>query len=82
VDRSNSGETWLKRLVYRRVTERHDITFPWGTAFSTDTVTRTFDYGPHPRSIGIFSGHGDRERCSRRPRVVLCACLLLMLGKR
>ena len=73
VDRSNSGETWLKRLVYRRVTERHDITFPWGTAFSTDTVTRTFDYGPHPRSIGIFQrpwGSGEvfatSESCSVR----------------
>jgi mannose-6-phosphate isomerase len=71
--RSHSGERWLDRLVYTRVTGRPDITFPWGTQFLSDTVTRRFDYGVRPRSIGTFQrpwGSADifatAESCSVR----------------
>jgi mannose-6-phosphate isomerase-like protein (cupin superfamily) len=72
-DGSHTDERWLNRLLYTRVTRRHDITFPWGTDFSTDTVIHKFAYGLHPRSIGTFQrpwGLGEAlatsESCSVR----------------
>ena len=53
-DKSYSDEGRLDRLVYTRVTRRPDITFPWGTESSTDTVIHKFNYGLHHRSIRTF----------------------------
>lgn len=73
VDRSRNGEKWLEQLVYRRVTERHDISFPWGATFSTDTVVRKLEHGQHRRPIETFRrpwGSGEvfatSENCSVR----------------
>jgi len=73
VDRSKNGEKWLEQLIYRRVTERHDISFPWGATFSTDTVVRKLEYGQHGRQIEVLRrpwGSGEvfatAENCSVR----------------
>lgn len=72
-DGSHNGGRPLDRLVYSRTTRRHYITFPWGTAFLTDTLTHDFGYGPFPRSIATFQrpwGSGESfaasESCSVR----------------
>jgi mannose-6-phosphate isomerase len=73
VERSSNDEKWLKHLVYRRVTERHDISFPWGTTFSTGTVVHHLRYGQHSRAIEVLRrpwGSGEvfatGENCSVR----------------
>jgi mannose-6-phosphate isomerase-like protein (cupin superfamily) len=73
VEKSENGEKWLDRLAYRRVTERHDISFPWGTTFATDTVVRHLQQGHCRRSIEVFRrpwGSGEvfatAENCSVR----------------
>ncbi len=73
VNRSENGEAWLERLVYRRITDRHNISFPWGTTCSTGTIVRRLGHGPHLRSIEIFQrpwGSGEvfasSENCSVR----------------
>ena len=73
VERSQRGEEWLRDLIYRRVTERHDIAFPWGITFSTDRVARRLDYGVHARVVEVFRrpwGSGEvfatSENCSVR----------------
>jgi mannose-6-phosphate isomerase len=73
VEKSENGEKWLDRLVYRSVTERHDISFPWGTTFATDTVVRHLQQGHCRRSIEVFRrpwGSGEvfatAENCSVR----------------
>jgi mannose-6-phosphate isomerase-like protein (cupin superfamily) len=73
VEKSENGEKWLDRLVYRRATERHDISFPWGTTFATDTVVRHLQQGHCRRSIEVFRrpwGSGEvfatAENCSVR----------------
>jgi mannose-6-phosphate isomerase-like protein (cupin superfamily) len=70
---SHNGERWLDRLVYTRVTARPDVIFPWGSALLTDTVTRKFNYGQHPRSIEMFQrpwgsaeSFASSENCSVR----------------
>lgn len=73
VQRSQQGEEWLKDLIYRRVTERHDLSFPWGITFSTDRVARKLDYGTRARVVEVFRrpwGSGEvfatSENCSVR----------------
>jgi mannose-6-phosphate isomerase-like protein (cupin superfamily) len=73
LDGSHDGVEGMDRLVYCRVTGRHNITFPWGTAFLTGTVTHKFDYGRHLRSVEAFQrpwGSGESfatsEVCSVR----------------
>jgi mannose-6-phosphate isomerase-like protein (cupin superfamily) len=73
VDRSKNGEKWLERLIFEQITARHELSFPWGVATSTDTVIRRIDYSPRQRSIEIFQrpwGSGEvfatSENCSVR----------------
>ncbi len=73
VGRIENGEKWLQNLVYLRVTERHDILFPWGLSSATDTVVRKLEHGPHGRQVKIFQrpwGSAEvfatSENCSAR----------------
>jgi mannose-6-phosphate isomerase-like protein (cupin superfamily) len=72
-DGPHNGESWIGRLIYTRITRRHDVAFPWGTYFLTDTITQEFGYGMYPRSIETFQrpwGTGEvfttSETCSVR----------------
>jgi mannose-6-phosphate isomerase len=73
VNDCEAGRGWLSNLIYERVTERHDLSFPWGSTFATGTVSHNIEYGPRPRSIKVFrrpwgSGeiYADSENCSVR----------------
>ena len=71
-ERSGS-ETWLNKLIFEMETDRHEISFPWGSTFSTRTIDRSIEYLDPPRNVQIFRspwGCGeilaDRENCSVR----------------
>lgn len=73
VQRREQGERWLEHLIYERVTERHDLSFPWGTTYSTDRFARTLDYASPARVVEVFRrpwGSGEvfatAENCSAR----------------
>lgn len=73
VDRSENGDRWLQHLIYLRVTERHEISFPWGTISATDTVVRELEHGPRGRQVKVFQrpwGSAEvfatSENCSAR----------------
>lgn len=72
-ERAKRGEEWIERLVYAQVTDRHEVAFPWGTAYATGTIVRKLEYGARPRSVEIFQrpwGTGEvfatSENCSVR----------------
>jgi mannose-6-phosphate isomerase-like protein (cupin superfamily) len=72
-DRAAAGEKWLCRYLYERITRRHEVAFPWGETFATDTVFRQAGEGSRSRSAEIFRrpwGSGeifaDSEPCSVR----------------
>lgn len=71
--RQRQGVPWLASLLYERTTDRHDLTFPWGTTYSTETVERTLAGSYERRVVKIFRrpwGSGeifaDQENCSVR----------------
>ena len=74
IERSASKkEAWLSRVTYQLETDRHDITFPWGSTYSTAGLDREIGYLEPPRAVRIFRrpwGSGeifvDQEGCSVR----------------
>jgi mannose-6-phosphate isomerase-like protein (cupin superfamily) len=63
----------LGNLIYCRMTERHDLAFPWGVTFSTGRIARKLDYAEHERTVEVFRrpwGSGEvfvmSENCSVR----------------
>lgn len=72
VQRSRTDPS-LKGLISVVETDRHDITFPWGSTYSTDSVVRQLSYGEKPRSVNVYRrpwGSGEvfveQETCSVR----------------
>lgn len=71
--RQRKGVPWLASLLYERTTDRHELTFPWGTTFSTEIVARMLAGSDGRRVVKIFRrpwGSGeifaDQENCSVR----------------